>query len=354
MLLPIYAERYSYYGSYGQESIFYLITGSYGAGVAVLALLAMVASIVLYVLKITPVGKKGFFKYGATFAPAIAFLFYVIVLPVATATSSYLFEAGPGYILGILFLLATIALSVLNFIFTKKENRASAPVAPVQAEPTPVAPVASAPVQTTTKFCTTCGAQMPTEAAFCTTCGAQANVAGPTPVAEAPVAEAPVAEASADGAKDIDFAKYAPMDQDIEYDPNEAREFVRCDGFVGSAPQKFVNTSFPKCPLCQTTDPHWTISQKVIKTWRGNLDFFKCSKCNGVITVTMPDVESVMQKAAYYTTSVGIANMAAKKKAGKNPKTVYVTVEYVGTSGVNPAIQGKEFTLAQVQEMAER
>ena len=46
--------------------------------------------------------------------------------------------------------------------------------------------------------------------------------------------------------------------------------------------------------------------------------------------------------------------MAAKKKAGKEAKTVYVTVEYVGTSGVDPEIQGYEFRLQDINSFANR
>lgn len=33
-------------------------------------------------------------------------------------------------------------------------------------------------------------------------------------------------------------------------------DFRRCDGFAGSVPQKFIDTKFPKCPMCGTNDPY--------------------------------------------------------------------------------------------------
>ena len=33
-------------------------------------------------------------------------------------------------------------------------------------------------------------------------------------------------------------------------------DFKRCDGFVGSVPQHFIDTKFPKCPMCGTNEPY--------------------------------------------------------------------------------------------------
>ena len=31
-------------------------------------------------------------------------------------------------------------------------------------------------------------------------------------------------------------------------------EFKRYDGFIGSVPQKFIDSNFPKCPMCGTNE----------------------------------------------------------------------------------------------------
>ena len=46
--------------------------------------------------------------------------------------------------------------------------------------------------------------------------------------------------------------------------------------------------------------------------------------------------------------------MAAKKKAGKEAHTAYVTFENVGKSGVCPSIQGKEVRLQDAQAISNR
>lgn len=38
--------------------------------------------------------------------------------------------------------------------------------------------------------------------------------------------------------------------------------FKRMEGFAGSIPQKFIDNRVSKCPMCGTTNPHWTIDPK--------------------------------------------------------------------------------------------
>ena len=41
-------------------------------------------------------------------------------------------------------------------------------------------------------------------------------------------------------------------------------DFRRCDGFAGSIPQKFIDTRFPKCPMCGTHEPYWKLKDKMM------------------------------------------------------------------------------------------
>lgn len=49
--------------------------------------------------------------------------------------------------------------------------------------------------------------------------------------------------------------------------------------------------------------------------------------------------------------SVGLTNLMVKAGPGKEAGAVYAVIESVGTSGVNPVCEGKEFKLEHVQEM---
>ena len=152
----------------------------------------------------------------------------------------------------------------------------------------------------------------------------------------------------------FDFSQYSPAPGTIEYDPAADLSFSRSTGLVGAIPQAFINKNMPICPLCRSGAPDWSMHQKNLMSWRGNIDFFKCTSCGGVITISVPDIMTATNQFAGGAGNVVLANMAAKKKAGKESKTAYVTVEYVGASGVDPAIQGMEFRLGDIQRMAQR
>ena len=152
----------------------------------------------------------------------------------------------------------------------------------------------------------------------------------------------------------FDFSQYSPAPGTIEYDPAANLSFSRSTGLVGAIPQAFINKNMPICPLCRSGAPDWSMHQKNLMSWRGNIDFFKCTSCGGVITISVPDIMTATNQFAGGAGNVVLANMAAKKKAGKESKTAYVTVEYVGASGVDPAIQGMEFRLGDIQRMAQR
>ena len=138
--------------------------------------------------------------------------------------------------------------------------------------------------------------------------------------------------------------------------PGKDYKFHRADGFVGSVPQKFVDRTYPKCPICCTTNPYWTIAQHNQMKMKGNLYLFKCSNCDSVISVTVPDVTTLGNGGVGFAAnaSVGLVNLAAKASAGREAGAVYAVIESVGRSGVDPSCVGKEFRYEYLQEMSTR
>ena len=155
---------------------------------------------------------------------------------------------------------------------------------------------------------------------------------------------------------DIDLQKYAPLAAGVSYNPGKNYQFHRAEGFVGSVPQTFVNRTFPKCPLCCTSNPYWTIAQHNQMSWKGNLYLFKCSHCEGIISRSMPYVTTLANGTSGIISNptVGLTNLMVQSSSGKESGAVYAVVESVGRSGVTPACTGKDFKLEQMQEMFSR
>lgn len=262
----------------------------------------------------------------------------------------------------------------------------------IVSEPTPVAPVESsdAVAQATESstwtcacgavvdgnFCTKCGASKdsaPTtesstwtcacgavvEGNFCTKCGAAKNAAPATDVAPntETTSEEDVFVASSmneKGEEVIDLSPFPVHEENIEFDATSTKyKFVHATGFVGSIPQKFVDTKMEKCPYC-CKKPIWDFTQIRLKTWRGNINVFKCSECQGAFSISVMDISTALDLAANYANGLNLVNMAAKKKAGKEAHTAYVTFENVGNSGVCPDIQGKEVRLQDAIAISRR
>ena len=189
---------------------------------------------------------------------------------------------------------------------------------------------------------------------------ASAPVAAPVaaPVVEAPVTapvveEAPAQAETAGSAAELDWRKYNPLDAGVSINLDKDYKFHRADGFVGSVPQKFVDRTFPRCPICCTNEPGWTIGQHNQMSWKGNLYLFKCSCCGGIISMSMPDVTTLGNGASGIVANptVGLTNLMVKSSSGKEVGAVYAVVESVGTSGVDRACEGKEFKLEHLQDM---
>jgi len=129
--------------------------------------------------------------------------------------------------------------------------------------------------------------------------------------------------------------------------------FKRFDGFTGSIPQKFADNKIPKCPMCGTSEPHWTIDERMGKIM--SLDpeenahkyLFKCDKCGCILRVPVTDVMGIGRSALLSWQGL------AKKMHGKETGAIYVAIEEVGNMQVTEIYKEKEMTLEEINVLAE-
>ena len=154
----------------------------------------------------------------------------------------------------------------------------------------------------------------------------------------------------------LNWKKYNPLEAGVSMKKDKDYGFHRADGFAGSLPQKFIDNHFPRCPLCCSNQPHWTISQHNQMSWKGNLYLFKCSCCDGIISMSMPDVTTLANGAVgvMANPNVGLTNLLVKSSSGKEAGAIYAVVESVGRSGVELDCEGKEFKIEHVKDMCNR
>ena len=276
---------------------------------------------------------------GIIFTSIAAFLFYLVYLLLIMGIRfgggavMFVLMALPFFGVGIPFLLKGI-------LGTVKANRQISLLKAAQPKAAPT--VVSAPVVAAPKV------EEKVEAAPVVEVKPEPEV---QPVEEPKTAEPEAPKAT--GFVDIDLEKYAPLDAGVSYNPTKDYKFHRADGFVGSVPQTFVNRTFPKCPICCSDKPEWTIAQHNQMSWKGNLYLFKCSHCDAIISMSMPDVTTLGNGGAGVASNptVGLTNLMVKASSGKEAGAVYAVIESVGKSGVSPICQGKEFKLEQLQDM---
>lgn len=120
--------------------------------------------------------------------------------------------------------------------------------------------------------------------------------------------------------------------------------FKRMEGFAGGIPQKFIDNRVPKCPMCGTDNPHWSISQKM-GLISLNRYLFKCEQCNCILSATIPDVTGIGRSPL---TTIGLAKALGGKKMG----TIYMKIDDVGSMQVTKVHEGKEIGLHELNEMA--
>ena len=129
-------------------------------------------------------------------------------------------------------------------------------------------------------------------------------------------------------------------------------DFKRCDGFVGSIPQKFIDTKFPKCPMCGTNDPYWKLKDKM--ELMGSRTMFLCDKCGCILSATTADLSGFSKsKAAAVFTTAGMFNAIGKKASGKSVSTTYMKVEEVGNAQTTKYYEGKEMLIEELQALAD-
>ncbi len=127
--------------------------------------------------------------------------------------------------------------------------------------------------------------------------------------------------------------------------------FKRCDGYVGSVPQNFINANLPVCPMCGDHEPYWLLKDKMEFTAHRIL--FRCSKCGCILSATQDDFTGTTKSTAYAVlTTGGAVNALIKHKQGKDVKTVYVKVEDAGEARISKELEGKELPLEDFQAMA--
>lgn len=130
--------------------------------------------------------------------------------------------------------------------------------------------------------------------------------------------------------------------------------FQRMEGFVGSIPQKIADNQIPKCPMCGSNNPHWSIDERMGKLM--SLDpeenahkyLFKCEQCECVLRVPVTDVAGVGRSALLSWQGV------AKAMHGKKTSAIYVTVEEVGKMQTTQLYKGKEMTLEELNALAKK
>lgn len=129
-------------------------------------------------------------------------------------------------------------------------------------------------------------------------------------------------------------------------------EFKRYDGFVGSVPQKFIDSNFPKCPMCGTNEPYWKLKDKV--EMMNNRTMFLCDKCGAILSATTADLPGMSKsKAAVLFTTAGLMNAIGKKASGKQVSTTYIKIEEVGNAQTTDIYKGREFSIDELKKMAD-
>lgn len=128
--------------------------------------------------------------------------------------------------------------------------------------------------------------------------------------------------------------------------------FKRMEGFVGSVPQKFADQRIPKCPMCGTNNPHWSIDERMGKMFSFNPEenahkyLFKCEQCGCILRVPVTDVVGVGRSALLSWQGL------AKKMHGKKTSAIYVTIEDVGKMQTTQIYKEKEMTLEEINALA--
>lgn len=117
---------------------------------------------------------------------------------------------------------------------------------------------------------------------------------------------------------------------------------------------KFAESELKMCPMCGTSNPNWEVGMKLGKVLTlkpsetSGRNSFTCSNCKCVLSVSMADLSDRNKKL----TNQNFIMAAAKKAEGKKLMTSYVRIENIGSVQVNPRLEGEEYTVDQINQMA--
>ncbi len=120
--------------------------------------------------------------------------------------------------------------------------------------------------------------------------------------------------------------------------------YKRYEGFSGSIPQRFIDKRVPKCPMCGTDNPHWSLTQTFEFT-KLNRYLFKCEKCGCILSASVADVSGIGRTPL---STIGLAKAFSGKKVG----TIYMKIDDVGTMQTTKLHEGKEISLEELIKMA--
>lgn len=121
--------------------------------------------------------------------------------------------------------------------------------------------------------------------------------------------------------------------------------FKRMEGFAGSIPQGFIDRSLKICPLCGSSNPHWSLDQKMQFKLEGDLYLFQCEKCKGVLSSPVSDVTG-------YNNTILTTTGLIKKLSGKKNGVIYLRIYDTGNNADIKVDVGKEYTLQDLNQMA--
>lgn len=129
--------------------------------------------------------------------------------------------------------------------------------------------------------------------------------------------------------------------------------FKRMEGFYGSIPQKFADNNIPKCPMCSSNNPHWSLDQRKGKLLsldpekNANKYLFKCELCECILQVPVIDVVGGGRSALISWQGL------ARKVKGNDSKAIHITIEEVGIVQPSNSYKGKMMTLEELNAIAE-
>lgn len=122
-------------------------------------------------------------------------------------------------------------------------------------------------------------------------------------------------------------------------------KFRRCDGFAGSAVQRFADVSVPVCPICGK-NPHWLVNRnfKTVKTFpvlvQESKTYLKCDSCGMIMHETHREMNSE-------TPSIFI-------NPSPRDNITMMTFDVLGDQAENFDLAGKSMSIWEINQMAEK